>query len=132
MNVSNPEKIFYPGGVTKADVVEYYQGVADVMLPHLRGRPLTLRRFPDGIEGEGWFQKHPGEHFPEWLRTGEVPVRAGGTALYVVCEDVKTLVYLVDQATLEFHVWLSTVDEPERPHRLVLDIDPPDGVAVAE
>ncbi|MFE0022578.1 non-homologous end-joining DNA ligase [Amycolatopsis sp. NPDC059021] len=133
MDVSHADKTFYPGeGLTKGDVAGYYRAVADVMVPHLRGRPLTLRRYPDGIEGEGWFQKHPGEHFPDWVRVARVPRRGGGTDPYVVCEDATTLLYLADQGTLEFHVWLSTVDAPDRPDRLVLDIDPPDGVTVGE
>jgi bifunctional non-homologous end joining protein LigD len=102
------------------------------MLPHLRGRPLTLRRFPDGIDGQGWFQKHPGEHFPDSIRVESVPRRGGGTDDYVVCDDAETLDYLARQGTLEFHLWLSTVDAPERPDRLVLDLDPPDGTEVAE
>ncbi|WP_460443459.1 non-homologous end-joining DNA ligase [Amycolatopsis stemonae] len=133
MKVSHADKVFYPGeGITKGDVAEYYRAVADVMLPHLRDRPLTMRRFPDGIEGQGWFQKHPGEHFPDSIRVERVPVRGGGTDDYVVCDDAETLEYLVGQGTLEFHVWLSTVDAPERPDRLVLDLDPPDGTPVAD
>jgi bifunctional non-homologous end joining protein LigD len=131
--ISHADKVFYPGdGLTKGDVVEYYRAVADVMVPHLRGRPLTLRRFPDGIAKPGWFQKHPGEHFPDAIRVESVPRRGGGTDDYVVCEDAETLEYLAGQGTLEFHIWLSTVDAPERPDRLVLDLDPPDGTPVAE
>ncbi|WP_026468084.1 hypothetical protein [Amycolatopsis balhimycina] len=74
--------------------------------------PLTLRRFPDGIGEQGWFQKHPGEHFPDSIRVGRVPRRGGGIDEYVVCEDAGTLEYLANQGTAEFHVWLSTVDAP--------------------
>jgi bifunctional non-homologous end joining protein LigD len=131
--ISHADKVFYPDdGLTKGDVVEYYRAVADAMLPHLRGRPLTLRRFPDGIGGQGWFQKHPGEHFPDRIRTERVPRRGGGEDEYVVCDDAETLEYLAGQGTIEFHVWLSTVDAPERPDRLVLDLDPPDGTPVTE
>ncbi|MGW4395104.1 non-homologous end-joining DNA ligase [Amycolatopsis nivea] len=133
MKISHPDKVFYPAdGLTKGDVVEHYRTVAPVMLPHLRGRPLTLRRYPDGIEAEGWFQKHPSEHFPSWLRTERVPRRGGGTDEYVVCDDEDSLLYLADQGTVEFHVWLSTVDAPEKPDLLVLDLDPPDGTDVAD
>lgn len=133
MKISHPDKVFYPAdGLTKGDVVEHYRTVAPAMLPHLRGRPLTLRRYPDGIESEGWFQKHPGEHFPSWLRTERVPRRGGGTDEYVVCDDEDSLLYLADQGTVEFHVWLSTVDAPEKPDLLVLDLDPPDGTDVAD
>jgi bifunctional non-homologous end joining protein LigD len=133
VNVTHADKVFYPDdGLTKGDVVEHYRTVAEVMVPHLRGRPLTLRRYPDGIGGEGWFQKHASDHLPGWIRTEEVPQRAGGTVRHVICDDARTLEYLADQGTLEFHVWLSTVDAPERPDRLVLDIDPPGGVGVTE
>ncbi|MBE1495240.1 bifunctional non-homologous end joining protein LigD [Amycolatopsis lexingtonensis] len=133
MKISHEDKVFYPDdGLTKGDVVGYYRDVADVMVPHLRGRPLTLRRFPDGIAKQGWFQKHPGEHFPDSVRVERVPRRGGGTDDYVVCDDAETLEYLANQGTVEFHVWLSTVDAPERPDRLVLDLDPPDRTPVAE
>src|SRR5439155_22444396 len=69
-----PDKTLYPAdGITKRDVVDYYREVAEVMLPHLRGRPLTLRRFPDGIEKDGFFQKEASDHFPDWLPIAEVP-----------------------------------------------------------
>ncbi|WP_020660852.1 non-homologous end-joining DNA ligase [Amycolatopsis benzoatilytica] len=133
MKISHPDKVFYPGdGLTKGDVVEHYRTVASPMLPHLRGRPLTLRRYPDGIEAEGWFQKHPSEHFPSWLRTARVPRRGGGTDEYVVCDDEDSLLYLASQATVEFHVWLSTMDAPDKPDLLVLDLDPPEGTDVAD
>ena len=133
IEITHADKVFFPdAGLTKGDVVEYYRAVADVMLPHLRGRPLTLRRYPDGIAGEGWFQKHPGEHFPDWVRVATVPRRGNGTDEYVVCDDAATLVYLAGQGTIEFHVWLSTVDESDRPDRLVLDLDPPEHATVAD
>jgi bifunctional non-homologous end joining protein LigD len=133
LSLSNLTKVMYPrSGFTKGQVVDYYTRIAPAVLPHLRGRPLTLRRFPDGIGKPGWFQKHPGEHFPDSIRVERVPRRGGGTDDYVVCEDAATLEYLANQGTVEFHVWLSTVDAPERPDRLVLDLDPPDGTPVAE
>ncbi|NIH83030.1 non-homologous end-joining DNA ligase [Amycolatopsis viridis] len=133
IEVSRPGKVFYPDGpVTKGDVVAYYRRVADVMVPHLRGRPLTLRRFPDGIGGDGWFQKEAPDWFPDWIRVESVPTRDGGSVHHVVCDDAATLVYLANQAVLEFHVWTSTVDEPGRPDLVVIDLDPPAGVGVAE
>jgi len=132
--VSNRQKLFYPDdGVTKGDVVEYYRTVADTMVPHLRGRPLTLKRFPDGIAGEGWFQKRAAEHFPAWLRVADIPQRGddSGSLEYAIGDDAATLVYLANQASLEFHVWTSTVDNIHCPDRLVLDLDPPAGVAPA-
>ena len=132
IQVSHPEKEFFPAEhLTKGDVVDHYRSVAQVMLPHLAGRPLTLRRYPDGIDGQGFFQKDASDHFPDWIRTIEVPKRSGdGSVRYVVCDSADTLVYLANQATIEFHVWPSTVDDLEHPDRVVVDIDPPDGVPV--
>ncbi|ASR33836.1 ATP-dependent DNA ligase [Prauserella marina] len=131
--VSNPDKLFYPSGVSKGDVVGYYDDIAETMLPHLRGRPLTLRRYPDGIEGEGWFQKEASNHFPDWLRVEAIPARGKeGDVHHVVCDDARTLVYLANQATIEFHVWLSTVDNLDNPDHIVLDLDPPDGTSLSE
>lgn len=133
VEVSHTEKVFYPGdGLSKGDVIEHYRTVAEVMVPHLRGRPLTLRRYPDGIDGEGWFQKEASEHFPDWVRVEEMPQRDGGSVHHVVCDDAATLVYLANQATIEFHVWTSTVDSPERPDLMVLDLDPPEGTGTAK
>ncbi|GAB1516508.1 non-homologous end-joining DNA ligase [Actinophytocola sp. KF-1] len=131
MKLSNLDKEFFPdAGLSKGDVIEHYRRVAEEMLPHLRGRPLTMRRYPDGIEGGGFFQKDASDHFPDWVRVVEVPQRQGGTIHHVVCDDEDTLVYLANQATIEFHVWLSTVEDLEHPDLLVIDIDPPSGVPV--
>ncbi len=131
MKLSNLDKVFFPeAGLSKGDVIEHYRTVAAEMLPHLAGRPLTMRRYPDGIEGGGFFQKDASDHFPDWVRVETVPQRQGGTIRHVVCDDEDTLVYLANQATIEFHVWLSTMDDLEHPDLMVIDIDPPTGVPV--
>ncbi len=131
MKLSNLDKVFFPeAGLSKGDVIAHYRRVAEKMLPHLNGRPLTMRRYPDGIEGGGFFQKDASDHFPDWMRVETVPQRQGGTIDHVVCDDEDTLVYLANQATIEFHVWLSTMDDLEHPDRLVIDIDPPSWVPV--
>jgi bifunctional non-homologous end joining protein LigD len=132
VRLSNVDKELYDG-VTKGDVIGYYRAVAEVMLPHLAGRPLVLHRFPDGIDTKGFVQQDVGDHFPDWIPVADLPRRAGeGTVGHVLCEDTATLVYLANQAALELHIWPSTVDKPEHPDRLVVDIDPPDGVEVGE
>ncbi|MBB4909785.1 non-homologous end-joining DNA ligase [Actinophytocola algeriensis] len=131
VELSNLDKPFFPdAGLSKGDVIAHYRKVADQMVPHLTGRPLTMRRYPDGIGGGGFFQKDASDHFPDWVRVEEVPQRQGGTIHHVVCDDAATLVYLANQATIEFHIWLSTMDALEHPDRLVIDIDPPQGVPV--
>jgi bifunctional non-homologous end joining protein LigD len=132
--VSNPDKVLYPDdGLTKSDLVDHYRRVADVMLPHLYGRPLTLRRFPDGIEAEGFFQKEASDFFPDWIEIAKVPRRDGGAPVHhAVCDSAASLVYLASLATIEFHIWPSTVTALDNPDRMIVDIDPPDGVDTAE
>ncbi|MDA1360724.1 non-homologous end-joining DNA ligase [Glycomyces luteolus] len=131
LELSKIEKELYPRDhVSKGDIVEHCRAVAETMLPHLADRPLTLRRFPDGIDDSGFFQKHASGYFPDWVRT-ETMRAEGGTVDYVVCDDEATLVYLANQAAIEFHIWPSTVDKPDHPDRFVIDLDPPDGTPVA-
>lgn len=127
VEIGNPDKVLFPDdGITKRDLAEHYLRVADLALPHLRDRPLTMERYPDGIDGSGFVQKEAPDHFPDWV--GTVTVRKeGGEVSHVVCDDTATLVYLADQACVTPHVWLSTVDRLDRPDRLVLDLDPPEG-----
>jgi bifunctional non-homologous end joining protein LigD len=134
IELSNTAKVLYPeDGHTKGDVIGYYQSVAPTMVPHMRGKPLTLRRFPDGIDAGGFFQKEASPHFPDWIRVEAVPQRgAQDSVRHVVCDDAATLVYLANQAVLEFHLALSTVDDLERPVLMVLDLDPPDGVPLRD
>jgi bifunctional non-homologous end joining protein LigD len=130
VTVSNGEKVFFPdAGITKKQVFEYYRRVAPAMLPGLRERPLTVERFPDGIAGKGWLQKSAARHYPDWIATVEVERRTqGGSTDYVLCQDTDTLLYLADQAAIEFHVWTSTTAELDNPDRLVVDLDPADGI----
>ncbi|MQA09881.1 MAG: ATP-dependent DNA ligase [Pseudonocardiaceae bacterium] len=134
LSVSNLDKQLYPSdGFSKGDVLDYYRSVASDMVRHLRGRPLTLRRFPDGIEAEGFFQKEAADFFPAWIRTRRVPHRHDhGSTRYVVCDDEETLLYLANLGTLEFHIGLSQVDKIARPDLLVIDVDPPDGTPLSE
>ncbi|GAA2153865.1 MULTISPECIES: non-homologous end-joining DNA ligase [Glycomyces] len=131
--VSSLDKELFPDDhFMKGDMLLHYSTVADAMVPHLAGRPLTLLRFPHGIGTEGFFQKHPTGRLPEWVRTVEVPHRrTTGTDHYVVGDDAATLLFLANLSAIEFHIWTATVDDIERPDRLVVDIDPPSGVPVA-
>ncbi|MCJ1678489.1 non-homologous end-joining DNA ligase [Streptomyces sp. APSN-46.1] len=125
IEVSRPEKVLFPDdGITKADLVAYYRTVARPMLPHLRDRPLMLERHPDGIDGEGFFQKEIPDHFPDWIHRAELP-KEGGTVTHVLCDDTATLLYLADQGCVTPHRWLSKADRPDHPDRLVFDLDPP-------
>jgi len=123
IRLTNLGKVLWPaGGYTKADLIRYYTLVAPVLLPHLRGRPLTVTRFPDGVEGASFYQKNAPAHTPAWVRTYRV--HGDKRIDYILAEDTATLVWLANQACIELHPWLSTVDAPERPDRIVIDLDP--------
>src|SRR6266498_3355362 len=127
VHISSPDKVLFPrDGITKAGLAAYYEEIADTMLPHVRDRAVVMHRFPDGIRREGFIQKDVPEYFPEWIKT--VPVKkAGGSLTHVVIDKPATLVYLADQACITPHVWLSRIDRPDHPDRLIFDLDPPDG-----
>ena len=126
VQVSSVAKPFFPeAGLTKGDLLAYYRDVAEVMLPHLRGRPLNLQRFPNGVNAKGFWQQGASGHFPDWVRTVTVERRGrGGTVDHVVCDDAATIVYLANLATVTFHAWTSTVEHLARPDLVVLDLDP--------
>src|SRR5207248_1223622 len=117
-------KVLFPeDGITKADLIAYYRAAAAMMLPHLRGRPLMLQRFPDGIGRSGFYQKGIPDYFPDWIHRVDVP-KEGGTVTHVVCDDEATLAYLAGQACITPHVWLSRAGRIDHPDRLVFDLDP--------
>jgi bifunctional non-homologous end joining protein LigD len=126
IELTHPDKVLFPGvrPITKRDLVEYYERIAPTMLPYLAGRPIVMQRFPDGIEGEGFFHKDIPDYFPEWIDRVTLP-KKGGTVTHVVCNNAATLVYLASQACITPHVWLSRADRPRHPDRLIVDLDPP-------
>lgn len=126
VEISKPDKLLFPDdGVTKLDLATYYANVAGRMLPFLRGRPINMQRFPDGIGGSSFYEKKVPSHFPDWARTVEVDT-ADGPQRQVVVGDRRTLVYLAQQACITPHTWLSTEGHLDRPDELVLDLDPSD------
>jgi len=120
--LSNLDKVLF---------LDYYRAVAPRILPHLRGRPVAIERYPDGIGGERIFQRHVPRSFPSWIRRVRVR-KKGGSLQHVMCDDAASLVYLANQASVTPHPWLSRVDDLSTPDRLVFDLDPPaDGFAGA-
>jgi bifunctional non-homologous end joining protein LigD len=124
LKLSNLDKVLYPKpGFTKGEVVDYYRRVAPVVLPHLRDRALTLKRYPDGVEGQHFYEKQCPSHRPEWVRTA--PVSTNGRKIdFCVIDDLPTLVWAANLADLELHTSLSLVDDVERPTMVVFDLDP--------
>jgi bifunctional non-homologous end joining protein LigD len=123
VEISRPDKVLFPPGLTKSDLARYYEGVGAVMVPHLAGRPLNLERYPDGIDGQRIMQQHASPHFPDWVGRVTVAARRGEVE-HVVAGDPATLVYLAGQAAITFHRWLSRSDRLDRPDLLVVDLDP--------
>src|SRR5918995_1489043 len=127
LKLSNPDKVLFPAtGLTKADLTAYYERIAPVMLPHLAGRPLSMVRYPNGVEAEGFMQKNASDYFPDLIRRARL-AKQNGAVDHVVAEDAATLVYLANQACVTLHVGLSRVDRIDHPDRLVIDLDPSDG-----
>jgi bifunctional non-homologous end joining protein LigD len=127
VRLTHPDKALFPAdGITKADLAAYYDKVADWMLPHLAGRPVSMQRFPNGIDARGFFHKDLPDYFPDWIKRLDVP-KANGTVTHAIVSNLDTLLYLVNQNTITPHVWLSRADRVWQPDRLVIDLDPPPG-----
>ncbi|MBV9085399.1 MAG: non-homologous end-joining DNA ligase [Acidobacteriaceae bacterium] len=124
--VSNLEKVFYPeSGFTKAQVIDYYIRVSEFLLPHMRNRPVTLKRFPDGVRGQAFYEKDAPGFTPKWIQTFPVPRRAGGTPIqYILINDLPTLVWCANAAAIELHPFLHCAPELQRPTSVVFDLDP--------
>lgn len=126
--ISHPEKaLFTDPEVTKLELARYYEQVGAAMLPHVRERPLALEVYPQGIVDRGFFVKKVPPHFPDWIETVQVPKR-DGTNEQVVVSNVATLVFLAGQNVITPHIWLSRADQLRQPDRLIIDLDPADGV----
>jgi bifunctional non-homologous end joining protein LigD len=129
VKLSNPRKVLYPKtGFAKRDLVEYYAAIAPVLLPHLRHRPLTLKRYPNGVEGTYFYEKQCPSHRPEWVRATDKL----GDVSYCVADDVATLVWLANLADLELHTSLAHAESYDRPTMLVFDLDPGPGTSIVE
>lgn len=128
VDITNSDKQMFPDqGISKAALVDYYVGIADRMLPHIRGHLLTLVRYPDGIEGKRFFQKNASDYFPDWIERKTVPKDQGrGTVSHVVATEKATLAYLGNQAAIELHMSLSRRDRLDAPDQMIFDLDPSD------
>ena len=134
LTLSNLEKVLYPAvGFTKGQVIDYYTRVAPVVLPHLRGRPLTLKRYPNGVEGEHFYEKQCPSHRPDWVRTAAVWSRRNSRNIdFCIVDDLPTLVWAANLADLELHTSLSLAEDIMRPTMMVFDLDPGPPAAIVE
>ncbi len=127
VEISNPDKILFPQiSFSKYELVEYYGKIASYMLPHLKERPLNMKRAPDGIEGESFYQQSAGNYFPSWVDKVEVKKKDDGNITHVVCNNRETLIFMANLACITIHIWLSKTVNIECPDKMIFDLDPPE------
>ena len=132
LRLSNLDKPFWPDeGITKGELLTYYRDVAEVLVPHLRKRPFTMKRYPDGWQGKSFFQKQAPSHIPEWIGTAPFPAstREGEKRVidYALVDDDLALLWMVNMGCIDMHAWASRADRPERPDWVMFDLDPSEG-----
>jgi bifunctional non-homologous end joining protein LigD len=139
LKLSNLDKVFFPvEGITKGDLIEYYRAVAPVLVPHLKDRPFTMIRYPDGIEGGHFFQKDAPTHLPEWIPTHRALVstrespRRKKWVNFALVNDELALLWMVNMGCIDMNAWYSRADKPERPDFVLFDLDPSPDVGFAE
>ena len=130
LRLSNVDKQFFVDGYTKGDLITYYRAVAPLLLPHLADRAIVLARFPDGADGEWFYEKQAPSHTPEWLPTFPLPSEHRGDAIdYVTAPDAEALMWIANLGAIEIHPWLSRVMAPDRPDFAIFDLDPADSAS---
>src|SRR3954453_17446430 len=126
--LTNFDKVLFPSGFTKGQVVDFYVRLSDYVLPHLKGRPITLKRYPDGIGAPHFYEKDAPRYTPDWIRTFNVPRRSGEAVIrYIVIDDLPTLVWCANTANLELHPFLHKAPHIDRPTAVAFDLDPGEG-----
>jgi bifunctional non-homologous end joining protein LigD len=125
LNVTNLNKVLYPdAGFTKGDLINYYIRISPFLLPHLKDRPITLKRYPDGVDGLYFYEKKCPSHRPKWVQTTKVAKSEGGAINYCMINDLPTLVWAANLADLELHTFLHKANAIQRPTTLAFDLDP--------
>ncbi|HTD24125.1 MAG TPA: non-homologous end-joining DNA ligase [Terriglobales bacterium] len=126
LSVSNLDKVLYPAdGFTKGELIDYYMRIAPVLLPHLRGRPLTMKRYPNGVGGMFFYEKNCPKHRPDWVQTARIWSEGNQRWMdYCMAQDVATLVWAANLANIELHTSLSLAKDVSRPTMMVFDLDP--------
>lgn len=124
IEISHPDKLLFPkAGISKGDVASYYHKIGPYMLPYLKDRPVTIQRYPEGIDQPGFFQKHAKDYFPDFVERVVVPTREGKAEEFLV-NNLKSLIYLANLSGICFHIWLSRREKLEYPDKVIFDLDP--------
>ena len=134
LSLSNLDKVMYPGvGFTKGQVIDYYTRISEAILPHLRNRPLTLKRYPEGVEGEAFYEKNCPKHRPPWIKTAKVWSYGNNREMqYCMVQDLASLVWVAQLGSLELHTSLSLSTKLGQPRMLVFDLDPGPPATIVE
>jgi len=128
IDTQNLDKVFFPKvNLTKGDLINYYKTVADVMIPHMKRYGVSMQRFPDGLQGDGFYNKDTPDYFPDWIETVHFPKREGGSFNAPIVDSRAVLVFLADQGMITPHLYLSRQDDLEHPDKMIYDLDPPEG-----
>jgi bifunctional non-homologous end joining protein LigD len=130
IELTDLNKILFPKSkISKKDCIKYYEYIAPIMIEHLKDRPLTMYRFPNGITDDGFYQKEIPDYFPKWIDRVSIKKKDKGYTTYVVCNTATTLIYLANQGCFTPHIWLSKTDKLTFPDRMMFDLDPAQGIS---
>lgn len=133
VQLTNLEKIFWPDrDLTKGDLLRYYAEVAGVLVPHLRGRPMVMKRYPNGIEGEHFFMKRAPEPRPDWIETCSIEHGSGSVIDFPIVQDAASLLWVVNLGCIDLNPWYSRCDDPDLPDFLNFDLDPVEGATFSD
>jgi bifunctional non-homologous end joining protein LigD len=133
LSLSNLEKDLFPSyGFTKAHILEYYRRIAPFILPHLKGRALTFKRYPEGVDKDFFFEKRCPSHRPAWVKTAEISQDDGERMTFCLVDDLETLIWVENLASVELHVPLARANTPETPDSMIFDLDPGDRITILE
>ena len=133
VELTNLDKVFWPvEGYTKRDLLQYYADIASVILPHLRDRAITMKRYPHGITGEFFFMKRAPEHRPAWVETCSIMHKSKSLIAFPLAQDVPSLLWLINLGCIDLNQWYGTCDDPDRPYYLHFDLDPGEGAGLGK
>jgi bifunctional non-homologous end joining protein LigD len=131
VTISSPDKLYFPSGFKKVDMIRYYGAISSVMLPHLQDRPVTLIRFPEGVRGEKFYEKNAPGHAPDWIKTAKVARgHHEGFINYILVKNVETLAWCANLGAIEFHPFLHRAAQPQTPTHIAFDLDPGEGASL--
>lgn len=127
IDIKNTDKVFFQdSGITKGDLIKYYKKIYKYIYVHIKNRPITMHRFPNGIDSINFYEKEIPDHFPNWFDKIEIKNKDNSTTNYPLCNNKESLIYMVNQGCISPHIWLSKTNKLEYPDKIIFDLDPPE------